>query len=1232
MPGGHSGNSPALLLAAACLGLLALPCRAEVVLDGSLGRSGGLAGPNFAVTADLGRQVGGNLFHSFAAFNLAASEAATFSGPGSVMNIISRVTGGSASSIDGRIASTIPGANFFFLNPAGIVFGANASLDVSGSAHFSTGHYLGFADGAVFSASTDPSASTLTAAEPAAFGFLGRGSALQVNGASLAAGDGMTLSLSGGDVLLAGASLGSAGGGIELRAQDSGSVSLSDSTVAAAHLADRPPGAISIVGGQVTLVRSRVDSSNGAGSRAGEIVIASDGQLMMDGSTIESRASDLGDGGDIGVTAGDVVLANGSRINSITDWAGRGGSIYVNSAGPLVARGEDAFGNSSGIAANAESWGDAGNVQVGAQSIRLRNGAQIGSTSFGAGYGGTITLNATDEIFISGVNSAGYPSGVQANAYDTGEAGSISLYADRLTLLDGGAIGSSSYGDMALAGYGGAIFADIAGLLKISGVNANGRISGINATSEGPGSAGYISLTARQLQLLDGGQINSSAFGTSWDAGWGGYISISASDSTVISGVGRTGYPSALVAETYGPGDAGYIFLDTGALTLTDGGAISSGAFGTQAGAGSGGGVFVDVAGPLTVSGVHADGRISGIFAVTHGPGSAGFISLSAGELQLLDGAQIDSTSYGTMGGAGDGGYITIDVAGSTLISGVGHTGYPSALVAETQGTGNAGWINLATGSLTLSDGGTISGGTFGALAGAGNGGNISVVASGDIAISGVHGSRVSKIVSDSEGPGAAGSIEVSGRNIVISDGGHISSTAYGAGAAGFDWGLIDVTASESLRISGVNATSGHRSGIYTNSEGTAYAGDINIVAPRLELLDGGVVSSSALGTMPGAQGYGYVYVTSDSVLISGEGSDGFASGIYTGSWGPGSAGGIQLSANSLELRNGGRISSTANWELSDAGDSGWIDLTVRDDLTISGVSPQGNASGIYVQSYGPGRAGDIWLQAGRLRMDGGSEISSASYGMDSDAGGGGFISVNARRVELSGIGSDGWPTSINAVSTGPGVAGSIDIRASEALILSGGAEITTRTDEADGGNITLGVGELLKLTGSRITTSVGGGLGNGGNIDIDPTFVVLNNSVIQANAWGGNGGNIRIVTDHLVASTDSRIEASSQLGIDGSIEISSPNVDVGAGLMVLPSNYLDASLLLRDACAGSRGAAASSSFVGAGNGGLPAGPGGLFTSRYDEMLPAGGALPQARSGALPLSPLKLAFSCGRQS
>ena len=106
--------------------------QAQVTLDGSLGPRESLAGPNYRIGAELGQIRGGNLFHSFGEFNVPTRGSATFTGPSTIMNILSRVTGGQPSAIDGLLRSEIPGANLYLLNPSGVLFGPNIRLEVSG--------------------------------------------------------------------------------------------------------------------------------------------------------------------------------------------------------------------------------------------------------------------------------------------------------------------------------------------------------------------------------------------------------------------------------------------------------------------------------------------------------------------------------------------------------------------------------------------------------------------------------------------------------------------------------------------------------------------------------------------------------------------------------------------------------------------------------------------------------------------------------------------------------------------------------------------------------------------------------------------------------------------------------------------------------------------------------------------------------------------------------------------
>jgi filamentous hemagglutinin family protein len=113
---------------------------------------------------DGGTIRGTNLFHSFEAFNVDPGQRLYFANPFGIENILSRVTGGGDSNIDGLLG--IDGtANLFLLNPNGIFFGPDARLDISGSFLASTGNSLTFADGSEFSA-TPPDNELLSVSVP----------------------------------------------------------------------------------------------------------------------------------------------------------------------------------------------------------------------------------------------------------------------------------------------------------------------------------------------------------------------------------------------------------------------------------------------------------------------------------------------------------------------------------------------------------------------------------------------------------------------------------------------------------------------------------------------------------------------------------------------------------------------------------------------------------------------------------------------------------------------------------------------------------------------------------------------------------------------------------------------------------------------------------------------------------------------------------------------------------
>jgi filamentous hemagglutinin family protein len=276
-----------LALVAACslsAGVPRVAAAQNISIDGRFSPAQTLnaVGGNYPIGANLGKQVGSNLFHSFEKFGLVKGETAAFTGPATINNVISRVTGGSRSDIDGKIQSNIAGANLFLINPSGIVFGPNATVNVSGAFHVSTADYIKMADGAKFQA-TNPDGSTLSAAAPAAFGFLTASPpAISVNGSTLGPVAG-ALGLVGGPVSISGgAKLSAPAGTIHVTsAASTGEVPVDPANTLALTVSKF--GAVDIKGG------SKLDVSDAKNMGSGGSVYIRSGALTIDASEINAN-------------------------------------------------------------------------------------------------------------------------------------------------------------------------------------------------------------------------------------------------------------------------------------------------------------------------------------------------------------------------------------------------------------------------------------------------------------------------------------------------------------------------------------------------------------------------------------------------------------------------------------------------------------------------------------------------------------------------------------------------------------------------------------------------------------------------------------------------------------------------------------------------------------------------------------------------------------------------------
>jgi hypothetical protein len=194
------------------------------------------------------------------------------------------------------------------------------------------------------------------------------------------------------------------------------------------------------------------------------------------------------------------------------------------------------------------------------------------------------------------------------------------------------------------------------------------------------------------------------------------------------------------------------------------------------------------------------------------------------------------------------------------------------------------------------------------------------------------------------------------------------------------------------------------------------------------------------------------------------------------------------------------------------------------------------------------------------------------------------------------------------------GAGGNIKIAAGDQIAITDGS-VSTRAITSNGGNIALNAPRMIQLTDSQVTTSVVSGFGRGGNINIDPQALILNNSRILANAFGGPGGNINITADVFLVNSGGMfptsltgiVDASSALSNPGTIDIEATFTNVTGSVTRLPETPLLATELLRVSCAARFAGGKASSLVLAARDGLPLQPGGLLPSPLYVTGPSSG-------------------------
>ena len=1140
-----------------------------------------------------GTTKGNNLFHSFREFSVPQGSTAFFNNAEGIGNIISRVTGGAASNIDGLIRAN-GSANLILLNPSGIDFGANARLDIGGSFLGSTAESLVFADGTVFGANNTNVAPLLTVSAPVGLQLGQKSAAIAVAGTGhdfsletpvfshLTRGDMAGLEIKPGRALtLIGNGVSLQGGILTVESGDVGIGSVSKGIVGL-EMGDR-----------------------------GWTLDYSDVALYNDLNLEQKAAIDTsgGQNGSVELQGRQISLENGSVVLSQNFGSAAGGDITVNATESLTVVGAEPEGIiASGL--YSETLGDVSgaDIDLATGQLIIEAGASIISTTSGTASGGKVNIDASESMRFVGYSTLNPSllSVVSVQTFGSGKAGDIAVSTKNFTAIDGANI-SSVTGSPQGTGSGGNISVTSESIELSGASQSNFAPSQITAGSGSPGDAGNVRIDTSSLTIKNGARVDASATAS----GNAGNIDIAAAESIEVEGTSPSSTiednPSLITASAnildpalrslfglpdFPSGNSGSITLDTPRLQIADRGQVtvrnegagdagnlsvtaqtidlrSEGAITAAVEQGTGGTIELKVADSLNLT---DEGQI---VSDNSGTENGGEIEISANSLNISDRAFISTTTFGS----GTGSNITLDIAETINLTGTGFEEFQQtfqlnsldgSLKAGTRGTGifmdtaadgKSGTLKLDARSLSLKEGAIISSPIFTD----GIGGNIEIVTDNLEAV----GSAVQITAGvKSTSSAAAGNIEINTSNLSLEGGATIANVTFGDAAGG----NITIDASRSIALLDSPDNSIIFSGIYSSTgRGTGDSGTITLTTDDLFIEDGLISSNSGVFIRNGAVGFagqgagGDIAIdVADTIEISGSPADPrFVSGINSSAFAQGAAGDIKILTDKLTIRDGLQIAATA----TGSGNGGNLTIDAS-SIKLFGITTPNNTE-----------LGGLIAASGR-----------GTFNQPPGSGSSGNIKITAESLSVEN------GASVDVQSLGKGSAGNLDIEVGDTIALDNRGTISAATNAGTGGDINLKADNIFWL-GRSTTTATARGTANGGNIDLQANnLVVLEGSKLTADASAGRGGNINIKTSGLFVCESCQVSASSELGIDGVVNIDTLNPNPNLEAVNVPIQLAQPEEAVVLACSAT--ANNPSSLTIGGRGGLAPRPSEVLNSR----------------------------------
>jgi large exoprotein involved in heme utilization and adhesion len=486
---------------------------------------------------------------------------------------------------------------------------------------------------------------------------------------------------------------------------DFGNISLSNGAFVDAS--GEGGGEIQIRGARLEMTQSSNIWSNTLGAEnGGGVLVRATEVVLSEISLLFANVTDTGTGtgGGLTIDTGRLLVRDGAQVVAGTFGEGNGGSLQITASDEVEVIGSSADGQAlSGLSAQSDGSGDAGNLTIKTGRLLVRDGAQVVADTYGDGKGGSLLITASESVEVIGKSAVNqFSSGLRAQSIGSGDAGDLTIVTPRLRVRDGALISARTLD----AGNGGSLQITASDSVEVIGTSADSQlISSLSAQSEGSGDAGNLTIVTPRLLVRDGAQVSAGTV----DEGKGGSLLITASESVEVIGRSANGqFASGLFTQSDGSGDAGdFLRIDTRRLLVQDGARVSAGTLGE----GKGGSLQITASESVEVIGISANGQgASSLSAASAGSGDAGELSIDTGHLLVRDGAQVVAGTFAE----GKGGSLQITASDSVEVIGRSANGQvASGLFTQSQGSGNAGDLRIDTRRLLVQDGALISSSSF---------------------------------------------------------------------------------------------------------------------------------------------------------------------------------------------------------------------------------------------------------------------------------------------------------------------------------------------------------------------------------------------------------------------------------------------------------------------------------------------------------------------------------------